>query len=49
VLESKPAIMIADIVSDCVLEEDGAWRYTSHVLEPLFMGGEPPTVPPVTL
>ena len=45
VLESHPAIMIADIVSECVLE-DGAWRYTLHELRPLFMGGDAPTLPP---
>lgn len=45
VLESRPAIMIADIVSECVLE-DGVWRYTLHELRPLFMGGEAPTLPP---
>lgn len=44
VLESRPAIMIADIVSECVLE-DGVWRYSSHELRPLFMGGEAPTLP----
>lgn len=45
VLESRPAIMIADIVSHCVLN-DGAWRYATHDLSPLFMGGEAPTIPP---
>jgi hypothetical protein len=43
--ESRPAIMIADIVSECVLV-DGAWLYASHELKPLFMGGEAPTLPP---
>jgi hypothetical protein len=46
VLESRPAIMIADIVSECVLQVDGRWRYASHELKPLFMGGEAPTLPP---
>jgi len=46
VLESRPAIMIADVVSECVLDQDGRWRYASHVLRPLFMGGEAPTLPP---
>jgi hypothetical protein len=43
--ESRPAIMIADIVSECVLQ-DGAWLFASHELRPLFMGGEAPTLPP---
>ena len=45
VLESRPAIMIADIVSDCLFV-DGAWRFSLHELRPLFMGGEAPTLPP---
>ncbi|RAI44678.1 nuclear transport factor 2 family protein [Rhodoplanes roseus] len=46
VLPSLPAILIADVVSDCIRGEDGRWLYTSHVLTPVFMGGTPPTVPP---
>lgn len=45
VLETKPPIMIADIVNDCVLDSDGIWRYRAHELKPIFMGGAPPTVP----
>lgn len=44
VLPSLPAIMIADVVSVFV-REDGRWRYRSHVLVPVFMGGAPPTIP----
>jgi hypothetical protein len=45
VLPSVPAIMIADIVSECELGHDGRWRFLSHLLEPVFMGGEPATIP----
>lgn len=45
VLPSLPAIMIADVTSDCV-RQDGRWLYRSHVLTPIFMGGAAPTVPP---
>jgi hypothetical protein len=45
VRESKPAIMIADIQSVCKLV-DSSWRYMSHRLTPIFMGGEAPTIPP---
>jgi hypothetical protein len=45
ILESKPPIMIADIVNECVLDRDACWRFRSHELRPLFMGGTPPTVP----
>jgi hypothetical protein len=48
VLESRPAIMIADVVNECVLCADNLWRFASHRLYPLFMGGEPPTIPPET-
>ncbi|WP_174278918.1 nuclear transport factor 2 family protein [Sphingomonas bacterium] len=44
VLESKPAIMIADVRSDCVLV-DGRWLFKAHVLTPIFTGGTPATVP----
>ena len=44
VSESKPAIMIADVVSDCVLSDDG-WLFSSHVLTQIFMGGVRSTVP----
>ena len=46
VLESKPAILIADVVADCVRDAAGRWRYLLHELKPVFMGGAPPTIPP---
>lgn len=46
VLPSCPAILIADVLSDCVRGDDGRWLYRSHVLTPVFMGGTPPTIPP---
>jgi hypothetical protein len=45
VLPSLPAIMIADIVRQCELGQDGRWRYLSHALLPIFEGGEPATIP----
>ena len=45
VLPSRPPIMIADIVGECQLGQDGRWRYLSHVLVPIFEGGEPATIP----
>jgi hypothetical protein len=38
VLESRPPTMIADLRSDCMRGSDGLWRYTSHVLKPIFRG-----------
>lgn len=46
VLPSQPAIMIADIISECALGRDGGWRFVSHRLVPIFEGGEPATIPP---
>jgi hypothetical protein len=46
VLESKPAIMMADVVSECVRGDNGDWRYELHQLTPIFMGGIAPTIPP---
>jgi hypothetical protein len=38
VFESRPPTMIADLRNECVLEDDGQWRFKSHVLVPLFRG-----------
>ena len=46
VLPSLPAILIADVRSDFIRGSDGQYLFQSHVLSPIFMGGEPPTVPP---
>ena len=40
--ESNPPIMIADLLNICVLDEEGAWRFKSHRLRPVFMGAEVP-------
>ena len=45
VLDSKPAIMMADVTSDCARDGNGQWRYVLHHLKPIFMGGVPPTIP----
>ena len=46
VLESKPAIMMADVTSECIRDSNGKWHYALHHLKPIFMGGVPPTLPP---
>ena len=43
VLPSKPAIMIADVTDDLVREDDGAWRYRSRTITPLFRDDTPTT------
>ena len=42
VRESNPPVLIADLLNVCVLDEDGAWRFKSHRLRPVFMGAEVP-------
>jgi hypothetical protein len=46
VLPSLPAILIADVHSDFICGADERYLFQSHVLSPVFMGGEAPTVPP---
>lgn len=45
ILPSLPAIMIADVVSECERDIDGTWRFVSHRLIPVFEGGVPATIP----
>ena len=49
VLPSTPAIMITDLIDECVKCDDGEWRYQRRTFVPLFQGGAPPTVPPAHL
>ena len=42
VRESNPPVMIADLLNICVCDEEGAWRFKSHRLRPVFMGAEVP-------
>ncbi len=40
--ESNPPVLIADLLNICVRDEEGAWRFKSHRLRPVFMGAEVP-------
>jgi hypothetical protein len=40
---AKPPAMIADFEAQCVLADDGMWRFRSHVLRPIFVGTDRPT------
>src|SRR5205823_3667623 len=46
VLPSLPAILIADVISECIRMADGSYRFRRHILVPVFTGGEAPTVMP---
>jgi hypothetical protein len=39
VLESKPAIMIADVITEYVRPAGGTWSVRSRTLRPIFEGG----------
>lgn len=45
VLASKPPIMIADVSAECVRGANRIWKFKTHILRPIFMGGEAPTIP----
>jgi hypothetical protein len=40
-LDSKPAVLMADLVNDYICNEHGTWRYVSHALRPVFVGDDP--------
>jgi len=42
VLQSKPAVLVADLINECVLGDDEVWRFKSHVLRPVFLGDDVP-------
>jgi SnoaL-like domain len=40
--ESKPPMLVADLVNECVLNKDDVWQFKSHVLRPVFLGHDTP-------
>jgi len=42
VMESKPPILMTDLESECVRDDDEAWRFRTHLLRPVFMGDDVP-------
>jgi hypothetical protein len=40
--ESKPPMLVADLVNECVLNKDNVWQFKSHILRPVFLGHEIP-------
>lgn len=39
-LDSKPAVLMADLFNEYVCESDGVWRYRLHILRPIFLGDD---------
>src|SRR5262249_15728156 len=40
--QSKPPMLIADLIAECVMGEDHGWQFQSHMLQPVFMSHEAP-------
>lgn len=40
--QSKPPMLIADLINECVLDPDHGWQFKSHLLQPVFMSHEAP-------
>jgi hypothetical protein len=40
--QSKPPMLIADLIAECVQGEDQGWQFQSHMLQPVFMSHEAP-------
>jgi hypothetical protein len=38
--QSNPPMLVADLINECVLSEDNAWRFKSHTLRPVFMSND---------
>jgi hypothetical protein len=43
---ATPPIMVADLITECVLSKDSVWRFKSHTLRPVFMSNDdtPPSI-----
>jgi SnoaL-like domain len=39
---SYPPMMVADLITECVLSKDDVWRFKSHTLRPVFMSDATP-------
>jgi len=40
--QSNPPTMVADLINECVLNQDNVWRFKSHTLRPVFMSNATP-------
>src|SRR6201988_2779561 len=40
--QSYPPMLVADLINECVLSNDNAWRFKSHTLRPVFMSNATP-------
>jgi hypothetical protein len=42
VTQSRPPMLIADLINECVADDAGKWQFQSHTLRPVFMSDEAP-------
>jgi len=42
VWESSAPALVADLINECVQDDNNVWRFRSHVLRPIFMGNNVP-------
>ncbi len=42
ILGVRPPAMIADFDAQCVLTEEGSWRFRSHLVRPIFVSSDLP-------
>jgi hypothetical protein len=40
--QPSPPMMVADLINECVLDNENVWRFKSHTLRPVFMGDATP-------
>jgi hypothetical protein len=40
--QSKPPMLIADLINECILDEHDRWQFKSHTLQPVFMSHDAP-------
>jgi len=40
--QSKPPMLVADLINECVLDGGNGWLFQSHTLQPVFMGHDAP-------
>ena len=40
--QSKPPMLVADLINECVLNDDNGWQFKSHTLLPVFRSHEAP-------
>ena len=40
--QSKPPLLVADLINECVLDDNSGWHFKSHMLHPVFMSHEAP-------